>query len=135
MPRHLKHTMIAVMAIGLVIAVLWRAGMTQGWLGSLDKTAPRPIQLRIWDWWSPSSNEEYGDYFAALEETFEQRNPDVNLVYQTVPFANYVQKLSTAMVGQTPPDFTLTSLAGANVTLSSFQGQKNVVLVFYRGHW
>jgi len=110
MPRHLKHTMIAVMAIGLVIAVLWRAGMTQGWLGSLDKTAPRPIQLRIWDWWSPSSNEEYGDYFAALEETFEQRNPDVNLVYQTVPFANYVQKLSTAMVGQTPPDLFQSSV-------------------------
>jgi peroxiredoxin len=45
------------------------------------------------------------------------------------------QDLERVQVGQTPPDFTLTSLAGANVTLSSFQGQKNVVLVFYRGHW
>jgi hypothetical protein len=45
------------------------------------------------------------------------------------------QDLERIQVGQTPPDFTLASLAGPNVTLSSFQGEKNVVLVFYRGHW
>lgn len=37
--------------------------------------------------------------------------------------------------GQVAPDFTLASLAGPPVTLSDFRGQKNVVLVFYRGHW
>ncbi len=33
--------------------------------------------------------------------------------------------------GQTAPDFTLKDQAGTEVTLSSFRGQKNVVLVFY----
>lgn len=37
--------------------------------------------------------------------------------------------------GDVAPDFTLTSLAGPPVTLSDFRGEKNVVLVFYRGHW
>ena len=37
--------------------------------------------------------------------------------------------------GKTAPDFTLESKDGAQVTLSSFRGRKNVVLVFYRGHW
>lgn len=37
--------------------------------------------------------------------------------------------------GQMAPDFTLASLSGPPVTLSSFRGAKNVVLVFYRGHW
>jgi cytochrome oxidase Cu insertion factor (SCO1/SenC/PrrC family) len=33
--------------------------------------------------------------------------------------------------GDTAPDFTLPSTAGGTVTLSSFRGQKNVVLAFY----
>ena len=43
--------------------------------------------------------------------------------------------LERVQVGDLAPDFTLTSLAGPPVTLSSFRGDKNVVLVFYRGHW
>ncbi len=43
--------------------------------------------------------------------------------------------LARVAVGSPAPDFTLESKDGATVTLSSFRGQKNVVLVFYRGHW
>ncbi len=34
-------------------------------------------------------------------------------------------------IGQAAPDFTLTNQFGEKVTLSSFQGKKNVVVVFY----
>ena len=44
-------------------------------------------------------------------------------------------ELERVQTGQMAPDFTLASLAGPPVTLSGFQGMKNVVLVFYRGHW
>ena len=43
--------------------------------------------------------------------------------------------LERVQAGQMAPDFTLASLAGPPVTLSDFRGEKNVVLVFYRGHW
>ena len=43
--------------------------------------------------------------------------------------------LERVMDGQQAPDFSLESYAGPVVTLSDFQGEKNVVLVFYRGHW
>ena len=33
------------------------------------------------------------------------------------------------------PDFTLESKDSEPITLSSYQGKKNVVLVFYRGYW
>ena len=33
------------------------------------------------------------------------------------------------------PKFTLPSAAGESVSLESFAGDKNVVLVFYRGFW
>lgn len=33
------------------------------------------------------------------------------------------------------PDFTLESFGGESVTLSSYRGIKNIVLVFYRGYW
>ena len=43
--------------------------------------------------------------------------------------------LDRVQEGDVAPDFTLTSLAGPPVTLSSYRGEANVVLVFYRGHW
>ena len=38
-------------------------------------------------------------------------------------------------IGTVAPDFTLESKDGGTVTLSQFRSMKNVVLVFYRGHW
>jgi hypothetical protein len=38
-------------------------------------------------------------------------------------------------VGDPAPDFSLESYRGDVVTLSDYQGAKDVVLVFYRGHW
>ncbi|GBD33626.1 MAG: hypothetical protein KatS3mg081_1757 [Gemmatimonadales bacterium] len=43
--------------------------------------------------------------------------------------------LDRVKVGAPAPDFTLESLDGRYITLSGFRGQKNVVLVFYRGYW
>lgn len=43
--------------------------------------------------------------------------------------------LERVKVGDPAPDFTLEALAGRRITLSSYRGQQNVVLVFYRGHW
>jgi len=43
--------------------------------------------------------------------------------------------LDRVKVGQPAPDFTLTEMNGKQVSLSDFRGKKNVVLVFYRGHW
>jgi cytochrome oxidase Cu insertion factor (SCO1/SenC/PrrC family) len=39
------------------------------------------------------------------------------------------------VAGTVAPDFTLEAKDGGTVTLSRFRGKKNVVLVFYRGHW
>lgn len=38
-------------------------------------------------------------------------------------------------IGTVAPDFTLEALTGGPVTLSQFRSRKNVILVFYRGHW
>jgi peroxiredoxin (alkyl hydroperoxide reductase subunit C) len=38
-------------------------------------------------------------------------------------------------VGDPAPDFSLESYRGEVVTLSDYRGSKDVVLVFYRGHW
>jgi hypothetical protein len=43
--------------------------------------------------------------------------------------------LDRVAVGLPAPDFALRTLAGDTVSLSDFRGSKNVVLVFYRGHW
>lgn len=38
-------------------------------------------------------------------------------------------------VGSSAPDFLLEDEKGNSIALSQFHEQKNVVLVFYRGHW
>ena len=38
-------------------------------------------------------------------------------------------------IGDPAPDFRLPSFDGDVVALSDFQGDKDVILVFYRGHW
>ena len=43
--------------------------------------------------------------------------------------------LDRVQVGDTAPDFSLESYDGNVVTLSDFRGRKDVVLVFFRGHW
>lgn len=43
--------------------------------------------------------------------------------------------LERVTAGDLAPDFSLVSLAGPVVTLSDFRGQRNVILVFYRGYW
>lgn len=43
--------------------------------------------------------------------------------------------LNRVKLGDKAPDFTLEEMDGKRVSLSDFRGKKNVVLVFYRGHW
>lgn len=38
-------------------------------------------------------------------------------------------------VGDTAPDFSLRAHEGEVVTLSDYRGKRDVLLVFYRGHW
>ncbi len=38
-------------------------------------------------------------------------------------------------VGDVAPDFTLPAHRGGTVTLSDFREKRDVILVFYRGHW
>jgi cytochrome oxidase Cu insertion factor (SCO1/SenC/PrrC family) len=45
------------------------------------------------------------------------------------------QDTGRVAVGMAAPDFVLESKDGAAVRLSQFRAKKNVVLVFYRGHW
>lgn len=43
--------------------------------------------------------------------------------------------LNRVVEGVTAPDFTLESADNERITLSSYRGKKNVILVFYRGYW
>jgi len=45
------------------------------------------------------------------------------------------EDLNRVKVGAAAPDFTLEDIDGKRISLSDFRGKKNVVLVFYRGHW
>ena len=98
---------ITALGIALLAAtVMLRAGMTRAWVKSVSAVIMgeerRPIELNVWDFLSPTINEDYGRYYDELEKTFETRHPEVDVVYQFVPFPTYTQKIATAMVGPNP---------------------------------
>ena len=43
--------------------------------------------------------------------------------------------LERVKAGDKAPDFTLENMDGKRISLTDFRGKKDVVLVFYRGHW
>ena len=45
------------------------------------------------------------------------------------------EQLDRVQVGDEAPDFVLEAYSGGVRRLSDYRGKKNVVLVFYRGHW
>ncbi|MBI4445431.1 MAG: redoxin domain-containing protein [Acidobacteria bacterium] len=43
--------------------------------------------------------------------------------------------LQRVRIGSRPPDFLLKDLQGRSHSLKQYEGHRNIVLVFYRGHW
>lgn len=43
--------------------------------------------------------------------------------------------LERVKAGDQAPNFTLENMDSKRISLSDFRSKKNVVLVFYRGHW
>jgi cytochrome oxidase Cu insertion factor (SCO1/SenC/PrrC family) len=72
---------------------------------------------------------------AAQEDEMRREEPDPIALGAADGHELLGVDLDRVQVGNTAPDFSLVSLAGPPVTLSSFRGEKNVILVFYRGHW
>ncbi len=44
-------------------------------------------------------------------------------------------ELDRVKVGDVAPDFTLESHSDGIITLSDYRGDRNIILVFYRGYW
>ncbi len=91
-----------------VVSLLGRSGPTRDLGRAVSRvaapTAKRPVTLRVWDWWSASTTEDYARYFGEVERIFEQRHPDVDLIFQAIPFSSFEQKLATGILGGSPPD-------------------------------
>lgn len=67
-----------------------------------------------------------GSPTAEASAPLSDASPDLSQV-------NPVQFLDMIPVGQPAPNFTTTDVAGKPVTLASFKGKKNVVLIFFQG--
>lgn len=52
-----------------------------------------------------------------------------------VTYAGAAQQTDTIAVGDEAPDFTLQSTDGETYRLADIRGDKNLVLIFFRGTW
>jgi multiple sugar transport system substrate-binding protein len=101
----LPRALGAVCAIALLWGVIARSGFAREaeLRGRAAGKTGRTV-LRVWDWWSPGTDERYATYFAAVKREFEQLHPDVEVLFQYIPFSEYEQKMATGLVGASPPD-------------------------------
>ena len=51
------------------------------------------------------------------------------------PAADSTAAVERIAVGQEAPDFTLTSSADETYSLSDLRGEKNLLMIFFRGTW
>jgi ABC-type glycerol-3-phosphate transport system substrate-binding protein len=112
----MRGRLVALLALAVAGGILSRAGITQGAFQRLgDRLQGRSARqvLRVWDWWSPSTNEKYAAYFAEVERGFEALHPGVDVQFQYVPFGQYEQKMATGLVGNSPPDVFQSSVSFA----------------------
>jgi ABC-type glycerol-3-phosphate transport system substrate-binding protein len=110
-----RVTILAVLAALVTCGAVLRSGIFQeffkrGALAQSLGTRPKTV-LRVWDWWSPATDEKYGTYFGDVKREFERRHPDVEVVYQYVPNDTYEQKMATALAGGSPPDVFQSSVS------------------------
>lgn len=95
---------LALYIVGVVTVACLLAGSVAG-LRTRQRAADQQVtELNVWDWWSPTSSEDFERYFDELKQRFEQDHPNIRVHYQFVPFRVYVQKLTTAYCGPNPPD-------------------------------
>src|ERR1051325_4367454 len=112
MPPRFRQIAVSIVLTTLALAVFARSGIaTRIMAGS--PWATRRTVLRVWDWWSPATDEKYATYFSDVKREFEQAHPDVEVVFQYVPFGQYEQKMATALSGSSPPDVFQASVAFA----------------------
>ena len=102
--RRVLLALLVVACLGAVGVAVWRSGSTD---------ADDVIELTVWDWWSPTSSDDYERYFGEIKEIFEQEHPGIRIRYQFVPFATYMQKLTTGYCGPNPPDVYQCSVSWA----------------------
>lgn len=99
----MRNGLLALVGVLLFLGILMHAGLMRPVLRRAQSHRPRTV-LRVWDWCAPATDEKYGAYFAAVKREFEAAHPDVEVVYQFIPFSQYEQKMATALVGNSPPD-------------------------------
>ncbi len=95
----------------------------RAWVGMLALAI-----LGIGAWIAVSSREQEQSVDEVVEEASVELGPVDG--FDLAP-----TEIGRVALGTQAPDFSLDSYAGDVVTLSDFRGQKNVLLVFYRGHW
>ena len=57
------------------------------------------------------------------------------LLFNSLGHSQSPTDLNRVKVGERAPGFTLENMDQQKISLDDFFGKKNVVLVFYRGHW
>jgi len=88
---------ISSLIIAMVAAAVFAGGKTE----AKPAAAKGPVELRYTVW---TGNEAHLKLLNGIAEAYKAKNPNVTVKFDTIPFGEYVQKLTLQLAGSNPPD-------------------------------
>lgn len=70
-----------------------------------NSTSNKPVTLKFLTW----GNQAHLDMYAKLLETYKKQNPNITVTLESIPFADYQQKVSVLAAGRELPDIAWVS--------------------------
>jgi multiple sugar transport system substrate-binding protein len=94
----MKKFLVTVLLLVIPITLVFSGGASTQSPGTNEI---RPVTLRFTIWSANAAHLEMLNGFAAA---YKQQNPHVNVVFETLPFAEYTSLLTLQLAGSNPPD-------------------------------
>ncbi len=102
---YMKKASLALMTILLIVIAVGCSSTNSGNIVNSGTQQKEDIELKYLMW----GNQGHMDVYSKLIDGFKQENPGIQVVMESVPFAEYQQKISVLAAGRTLPDIAWVS--------------------------
>jgi multiple sugar transport system substrate-binding protein len=103
--KWLSSLLVVAMVIVSTACSKQEAAVSSNAGGNSGNTSNKPVTLKFLTW----GNQAHLDMYAKLLETYKKQNPNITVTIESIPFADYQQKVSVLAAGRELPDIAWVS--------------------------
>ncbi|MEK3914324.1 sugar ABC transporter substrate-binding protein [Paenibacillus sp. FSL H7-0331] len=103
--KWLSSLLVVAMVIVSTACSKQEAAVSSNAGGNSGNASNKPVTLKFLTW----GNQAHLDMYAKLLETYKKQNPNITVTLESIPFADYQQKVSVLAAGRELPDIAWVS--------------------------